>query len=112
MSKLAMFGRPYTVFDARNKEHREWFADFNKTGAWGRCPVRFVVLDDHGDLITQIQRELIQYYVDKEFGTEKNPKVRSVPTKQFDSVNQNILNLVDTMARKPYNTSNTANNGV
>jgi hypothetical protein len=35
---------------------------------WGRCPVRFVVNEDHGDIITQIQRELIQFYVDKEFG--------------------------------------------
>lgn len=59
------------VFDAKNKEHRRWFADFNKSGAWGRCPVRFVVNEDHGDLITMIQRELIQFYVDKEFVAEK-----------------------------------------
>jgi len=43
---------------------------------WSNCPVRFVVDDDHGDLVTMIQRNLIQYYVDKEFGTEKNPKIR------------------------------------
>jgi hypothetical protein len=30
--------------------------------------VRFVVNDDHGDLITQIQRELIAHYVGREFG--------------------------------------------
>jgi len=64
------------VFDAKNREHRQWFADFNKSGAWGKCPVRFVVNDDHGDLITQIQRELIQVYVDKEFGTLEKPKMR------------------------------------
>ena len=68
MSRLAMYGRPYVVFNAKDKEHRKWFSAFNKTGAWGRCPVRFVVNDDHGDLVTQIQRELIQHYVDKEFG--------------------------------------------
>jgi hypothetical protein len=34
------------------------------------------VNDDHGDLITQIQRELIQFYVDKEFGTAAKPKMR------------------------------------
>jgi len=67
MSKLVLFGRPYVVFDAYNKEHRKWFADFNKTRSWGNCPVRFVIDNDHGDLITMIQRELIQYYVDKEF---------------------------------------------
>jgi hypothetical protein len=67
MSRLQLHGRQWVVFDAKNKDHRRWFADFNETGAWGRCPVRFVVNDDHGDLITQIQRELIAHYVGKEF---------------------------------------------
>jgi hypothetical protein len=88
MSRLALYGRPYVIFDAKNKDHRRWFADFNKTGAWGRCPVRFVVDDDHGDLITQIQRTLIQFYVDKEFGSDTDPKVRSVAKKQQESVSQ------------------------
>jgi len=76
MSRLALFGRPWVVFDAENKEHRRWFAEFNRGLTWSNCPVRFVVDDDHGDLVTMIQRNLIQYYVDKEFGTEKNPKIR------------------------------------
>jgi hypothetical protein len=76
MSRLALYGRPWVVFNAKDREHRQWFAEFNKSGAWGRCPVRFVVNDDHGDLITQIQRELIQFYVDKEFGTLEKPKMR------------------------------------
>lgn len=67
MSKLALYGRPFVVFDPKNKDHRRWFADFNKNRSWARCPVRFVVNEDAGDLITMIQRELIQYYVDKEF---------------------------------------------
>lgn len=67
MSKLQLFGRPYVVFDPCNKEHRRWFADFNKNLTWSRCPVRFVVDNDQGDLVTMIQRSLIQYYVDKEF---------------------------------------------
>ncbi len=67
MSRLQLHGRPWVVFDATNREHRKWFAEFNKTLCWGKCPVRFVVNDDHGDLLTMIQRELIQYYVDKEF---------------------------------------------
>ena len=84
MSRLALYGRPWVVFNAKDREHRRWFAEFNKSGAWGRCPVRFVVNDDHGDLITQIQRELIQFYVDKEFGTDASPKIRpkSVVKKQ------------------------------
>lgn len=69
MSKLNLYGRPWVVFDAHNSEHRKWFAEFNKRRAWGQCPVRFVVDQDHGDLLTQIQRELIKYYVDREFTT-------------------------------------------
>jgi hypothetical protein len=72
MSRLQLHGRPYVVFDPKIKDHRRWFALFNKTGSWSKCPVRFVVNEDHGDLITQIQRDLIQYYVDREFG-RKSP---------------------------------------
>jgi len=78
VSRLQLHGRPYVVFDAKNKDHRRWFADFNETGAWGRCPVRFVVNDDHGDLITMIQRELIAHYVAKEF-TKTTTKVVEKP---------------------------------
>ena len=75
MSKLTMFGRPYVVFDAKNKEHRQWFADFNRRRTWGDCPVRFMVNEDVGDLLTQIQRELIQYYIDTEFAKSKKTVV-------------------------------------
>ena len=63
-----MFGRPWVVFDATNKDHRRWFADFNRDRSWKDCPVRFVVDDDAGDLLTMIQRKLIAYYTHKEFG--------------------------------------------
>lgn len=97
MSRLQLHGRPWVVFDAKNKDHRRWFADFNLTGAWGRCPVRFVVDQDHGDLITQIQRELIQFYVNKEFGTDQNPRVRtrSVAEKPQKKVSQKGKKTVD-----------------
>lgn len=68
MSRLQLFGRPWVVFDPSNKQHRKWFAQFNKKRTWGDCPVRFVVNDDHGDLLTMIQRELIRHYVEREFG--------------------------------------------
>ena len=68
MSKLAFFGRPYVVFDPANKNHRRWFAEFQSFNAWGQCPVRFIVGDDHGDLVTMIQRKLIDYYTTREFG--------------------------------------------
>jgi len=100
MSRLALHGRPWVVFDATNKNHRQWFADFNRTAQWGKCPVRFVVNEDHGDLITQIQRELIQYYVDREFGTEKSPKVRSVAKKPQEN---KLKKVVDGLAKRAYN---------
>ena len=79
MSKLSLFGRPYIVFNPHNKEHRKWFADFNRNCSWGHCPVRFVVDDDTGDLVTMIQRSLIQYYVNREFA-KKKPVVKTVVT--------------------------------
>ena len=71
MSVLHFKSRPWTVFDPANKDHRTWFAEFNASARWGSCPVRFVVEDDNGDLVTMIQRRLIQYYVNKEFGNKK-----------------------------------------
>jgi len=85
MSRLALFGRPYVVFDPYNKDHRRWFADFNRKLTWADCPVRFVVDDDHGDLVTMIQRHLIQYYVDKEFGKIDSPKIRPKSKKTVDN---------------------------
>lgn len=67
MSVLHFKARPWTVFDPANKDHRRWYADFVNNGTWGRCPYRFIVPEDHGDLITMCQRALIKYYVEKEF---------------------------------------------
>lgn len=71
MSQLALYGRPWVVFDATNPEHRSWYADFVQSGTWGRCPVRFVVPDDRGNLVTMIQRNLVEYYVKQEFTPRK-----------------------------------------
>ena len=69
MSKLIQSGRPWVSFDAENPSHRKWFADFQRLGTWGKCPVRFLIAaDEVGDLITMIQRSLIKHYVDREFG--------------------------------------------
>jgi len=68
MSRLDYIGRPWVAFDASNKQHRKWFAEFNRTRTWGTCPVRFIVPDDYGDVVTLIQQKLITYYVNREFG--------------------------------------------
>lgn len=68
MSRLQFYGRPWVSFDPTVDEHRRWFAEFQFYRTWSRCPVRFIVPDENGDLVTLIQRKLIEFYVGKEFG--------------------------------------------
>ncbi len=72
MSKLEYFNRPLVAFDPNNKDHRRYYAEFVELGSWGRCPVRFICPEDNGgDLISMIKNNLIQYYIDREFGGGK-----------------------------------------
>lgn len=68
MSRLAYSGRPWVAFDETNKQHRKWYFEFVKHNTWGKCPVRFIISDDHGDLLQMIQKRLNQYYTTREFG--------------------------------------------
>lgn len=71
MSRLEYYSRPLVAFDPSNKEHRKHYANYLKTRAWGRCPVRFIVPDANGsNLIKMIENELISYYISKEFKIE------------------------------------------
>ncbi len=72
MSKLEYLMRPLVAFDAYNKDHRRYYAEFLEYGGWGRCPVRFIVAEDHGmDLPTMIKNRLCEYYISREFaGTD------------------------------------------
>ena len=72
MSRLEFYSRPLVAFDPYNKEHRAIFYKFSVTHGWGHSPYRFIVPEDHGDLITLMQRSLIDYYVKKEFGALKS----------------------------------------
>lgn len=67
MSQLSLHGRPWVVFDPSNKEHRYYYHEFVTKGTWGYCPYRFVVAEDHGNLVTMIQRKLVEFYVNHEF---------------------------------------------
>lgn len=83
MSKLAYYGRPWVEFDIHNKEHRRYYAEFLKFNTWGRCPVRFILTDEHGmDLPTMLRNRLCEFYVEQEFKNEnlkkRNPKQRKV----------------------------------
>ena len=91
MSVLELSGRPYVVFNPANKEHRGFYFQFVKTASWGHCPVRFVVPEDHGDLVTMIQRALVKYYVETEFKT--------VAKKPQRKVSQKRKKMVDSQAR-------------
>lgn len=71
MTMLHLNARPWTMFDPNNADHRRYYYDFVATGTWGRCPVRFVVPDAQGDLISMIQRSLIRWYVTNEFKSVK-----------------------------------------
>jgi hypothetical protein len=78
MSRLEYFNRPLVAFDPNNKDHRRYYAEFVELGSWGRCPVRFICPDDNGgDLISMIKNNLIQYYIDREFGGGKLATERS-----------------------------------
>ena len=75
MSRLEYFSRPLVAFDAKNKEHRRFYFEFVKSHSWGKCPVRFIVPEESGwDLISMIQRQLLEFYVHKEFDREVKPE--------------------------------------
>lgn len=96
MSKLNYIGRPWVIFDAGNKNHRRWFAEFQKYASWGHCPVRFIVDDEGLDLVTMIQRKLIEYYTEKEFrGQWSKETVRKGKTKYSASSRLDKLKLAD-----------------
>lgn len=68
MSLLQYFSRPLVAFDPANRQHRQWFHEFQVKRTWGHCPVRFIIPDETGNLVTLCQRRLIDYYVGEEFG--------------------------------------------
>jgi hypothetical protein len=67
MNKLTFLSRKWEKFDVENTQHRLWFSEFVRSGSWKHCPVRFFVLDDSGDIVSAIQRDLLRYYFDQEF---------------------------------------------
>jgi hypothetical protein len=78
MSKLEYLARPLVAFDAYNKDHRRYYAEFLEYGGWGRCPVRFICPSDSGsDLTLMIKNHLTEYYIDREFGGGKLQQLKS-----------------------------------
>lgn len=78
MSKLEYKLRPLVAFDANNKDHRRYYAEFVENSGWGHCPVRFICPEDYGhDLPTMIKNALLNHYIEREFGGGKMAKERS-----------------------------------
>jgi hypothetical protein len=68
MSRLLANGRAWVVFDPANAQHRRWYSDFVKLNSWAQCPVRFCTEQGHSNLLAVIQRQLADYYAQREFG--------------------------------------------
>jgi hypothetical protein len=95
MSRLEFFARPLVKFDPSNRDHRSYYNQFVEYGGWGRCPVRFICPEEHGlDLPSMIQRQMLEYYLKKEFNSGRiRPKPLPVKTVRKDV--QKAKKLVD-----------------
>jgi hypothetical protein len=83
MSRLEYLARPLVAFDPQNKDHRRYYAEYLERGGWGHSPVRFICTEDHGDnLPAMIQRIMVSYYVDREFGGGRLARARSADLKE------------------------------
>lgn len=67
MSLIDRTARPSIVFDPANKNHRKMFHEFVKTGRWDSCPVQFYLNEGQVSIVHQIQQQLSQHYLNKEF---------------------------------------------
>ncbi len=77
------------AFDAHNKEHRKHYYTFRQTHSWGKCPVRFIVPEESGwDLISMIQRQLLEFYVDREFKIVAKKPQKKVSQKSKKTVDK------------------------
>lgn len=68
MSVIHIMSRPVEVFDANNRKHRTLYAEFMSTKTWGKSPVRFIANQPTECDFGTIQRQMIEYYIEKEFG--------------------------------------------
>jgi hypothetical protein len=68
--KSWFLNRPHTIFNPENRQHREAYHEFTKTGHWQHCPYQFVVEEPYTDIVTQIERQLGRYYTEQEFNQQ------------------------------------------
>ena len=82
MSRLEYLARPLVAFDPHNKDHRRWYWEFVAYRGWGKCPVRFICTEEHGDnLPSMIQRMVVDYYINREFKPKAQSKLGNIVKK-------------------------------
>lgn len=67
MSVLSFSNRPAAIFNAKDRKHRELFAQFVRTGTWSKSPVRFIASEPTESDVGTIARQVLEFYVEKEF---------------------------------------------
>jgi len=98
VSRLEYLARPLVAFDASNKDHRRWYWEFMAYKGWGKCPVRFICTEEHGDnLPSMIQRMVVDYYVNREFKPKAQSKLGTIVRKL---VAQNKTKTVDKRTKR------------
>jgi len=101
VSRLEYLARPLVAFDASNKDHRRWYWEFMAYRGWGKCPVRFICTEEHGDnLPSMIQRMMVEYYVNREFKPKAQTKLENIVMKL---VAQKKPKTVDKATKRQYN---------
>jgi hypothetical protein len=102
MSRLEYLARPLVAFDASNKDHRRWYWEFMAYKGWGKCPVRFICTEEHGDnLPSMIQRMVVDYYVNREFKpVVKKQQMSKLGTVVKKLVAQKTTKTVDKRAKR------------
>ena len=88
MSRLEFLSRPLVAFDPEIKEHRRLYWEFETKSTWGHSPYRFICPEESGDMLPAIlQRQMVEFYMKKEFGKlapRVGPAVRQKKTKSVD----------------------------
>lgn len=74
-NRLALFGRPKTIFDPKIRQHREIYAQYLKTGSWAHSPLSFVIDDDSLAVTFCIEKKMLDHYLKKEFGKDVKYKL-------------------------------------
>lgn len=65
---LRIMSRPVATFDPTNKQHRSLLAKFVQTRSWAHSPIHFVASEATEVDVGTMQRQMIEYYIAKEFG--------------------------------------------